>query len=275
MIHVQQLRKRFVQGGGLPGLPGLGALGAWGAAKARVVQAVDGVDFCAPDGRITGLLGPNGAGKTTTLRMIAALLVPDEGRITVDGIDVGQDPRAALARLGVLSDARGLYPRLTALENIVYYGRLHGMTAAAAAARAAHLARVLDMEPLLDRRTDGFSQGERMKTALARALVHNPPNIVLDEPTNGLDVLATRALREALRRLRDDEGKCIVFSTHIMQEVERLCDEVVVVAGGRTVASGSVASLCAHTGHADFEDAFVALAFPDAIALPARLEEAA
>ncbi|MFN9101790.1 MAG: ATP-binding cassette domain-containing protein, partial [Betaproteobacteria bacterium] len=134
MIHVQQLRKRFVQGGGLPRLPGLGALGAWGAAKARVVQAVDGVDFSAPDGRITGLLGPNGAGKTTTLRMIAALLVPDEGRITVDGIDVGQDPRAALARLGVLSDARGLYPRLSALENIVYYGRLHGMTAAAAAA---------------------------------------------------------------------------------------------------------------------------------------------
>jgi len=261
MIHVQQLRKRFVQGGGLPGLPGLGALGSWGAAKARVVQAVDGVDFCAPDGRITGLLGPNGAGKTTTLRMIAALLVPDEGRITVDGIDVGQDPRAALARLGVLSDARGLYPRLTALENIVYYGRLHGMTAAAAAARAAHLARVLDMEPLLDRRTDGFSQGERMKTALARALVHNPPNIVLDEPTNGLDVLATRALREALRRLRDDEGKCIVFSTHIMQEVERLCDHVVVVAHGRTVADGTVAELTRRTGQPDFEEAFVRLAF--------------
>jgi sodium transport system ATP-binding protein len=135
------------------------------------------------------------------------------------------------------------------------------MTAAAAAARAAHLARVLDMTPLLDRRTDGFSQGERMKTALARALVHDPPNIVLDEPTNGLDVLATRALREALRRLRDDEGKCIVFSTHIMQEVERLCDHVVVVAHGRTVADGTVAELTRRTGQADFEETFVRLAF--------------
>jgi sodium transport system ATP-binding protein len=267
MIHVQELSKRFVQGGG--GLMGLGR------SKARAVQAVDGVSFKAADGRITGLLGPNGAGKTTTLRMIAALLTPDAGRIEVDGVDVAQAPRAALARLGVLSDSRGLYPRLTARENIVYYGRLHGMSDAAASARADRLAQVLEMQPLLDRRTDGFSQGERMKTALARALVHDPPNIVLDEPTNGLDVLATRALREALRRLRDEHGKCIVFSTHIMQEVERLCDEVVVVAGGCTVASGSVASLCAHTGHADFEDAFVALAFPDAIALPARLEEAA
>jgi sodium transport system ATP-binding protein len=193
--------------------------------------------------------------------MVAALLVPDEGRIEVDGIDVARAPAQALARLGVLSDARGLYPRLSARENIVYYGRLHGMTAAAAAARAAHLARVRDLEPLLDRRTDGFSQGERMKTALARALVHDPPNIVLDEPTNGLDVLATRALREALRRLRDDEGKCIVFSTHIMQEVERLCDQVVVVAQGRTVAEGTVAELSARTGLSDFEETFVALAF--------------
>ncbi|MFN5155387.1 MAG: ATP-binding cassette domain-containing protein, partial [Betaproteobacteria bacterium] len=212
-------------------------------------------------GRITGLLGPNGAGKTTTLRMIAALLVPDEGRITVDGIDVGQDPRAARAGRGVGAAARGRSPGLSARENSVSAGRRPGMPAAAAAARAAHLARVLDMEPLLDRRTDGFSQGERMKTALARALVHNPPNIVLDEPTNGLDVLATRALREALRRLRDDEGKCIVFSTHIMQEVERLCDHVVVVAHGRTVADGTVAELTRRTGQPDFEETFVRLAF--------------
>ncbi len=254
MIRVHDLHKRFVQGGG--GLPFLGRT------PAREVKAVDGVAFEATDGRITGLLGPNGAGKTTTLRMIGALLKPDAGRIEVDGIDVAQAPGAALARLGVLSDARGLYPRLTARENIVYYGRLHGMTAAAAAARAEHLAHVLDMAPLLDRRTDGFSQGERMKTSLARALVHNPPNIVLDEPTNGLDVLATRALREALRRLRDDEGKCIVFSTHIMQEVERLCDHVVVVAQGRTVAEGTVAELSQRVGQNDFEETFVRLAFP-------------
>ncbi|MCX8006470.1 MAG: ATP-binding cassette domain-containing protein, partial [Burkholderiaceae bacterium] len=172
-----------------------------------------------------GLLGPNVAGKTTTLRMIATLIKPDAGSIRVDGIDVLMQPTAALARLGVLSDARGLYPRLSARENIVYFGRLHGMPSDAAHARAERLAELLDMRALLERRTEGFSQGERMKTALARALVHDPPNIILDEPTNGLDVLATRGLREVLRSLRD-AGKCIVFSTHIMQEVERLCDVV-------------------------------------------------
>ena len=263
MIVVSELSKAFTQGRGR---------------RARRVQAVDRVSFTAPDGRITGLLGPNGAGKTTTLRMAAALIVPDSGSVQVDGIEVAARPAAALARMGVLSDAKGLSTRLTARENIVYFGRLHGMSREAAQARAEALAQVLEMNDLLDRRTEGFSQGERMKTALARALVHDPPNIVLDEPTNGLDVLATRALREALRTMRDEAGQCIVFCTHIMQEVERLCDEVVVVAGGRTVASGSVEALCTRTGQADFEDAFVALAFPEAghsLATPARLEEAA
>ena len=250
MIKIERLRKSFSLGSGR---------------QKRTVRAVDGVDFTAADGRITGLLGPNGAGKTTTLRIAAALIEPDSGHVHVDGIDVARRPAAALARMGVLSDARGLYPRLTARENIVYYGRLHGMTAAAAAARTELLAKTLDMQALLDRRTEGFSQGERMKTALARALVHNPPNIVLDEPTNGLDVLATRALRDTLRRLRDDEGKCIVFSTHIMQEVERLCDHVVVVAQGRTVAEGTVAELSAATQQTDFEETFVQLAFPPAL----------
>jgi sodium transport system ATP-binding protein len=226
-----------------------------------VVQAVAGASFSAADGCITGLLGSNGAGKTTTLRMVAALLVPDAGRLAVDGVDVVAQPAAALARLGVLSDARGLYPRLTARENIVYYGRLHGMSPAAAASRAEALADTLEMRALLDRRTDGFSQGERMKTALARALVHDPPNIILDEPTNGLDVMATRALRDTLRRLRDEQGKCIVFCTHVMQEVQRLCDHVVVMAHGRTVASGSVAELCRRCCTDDFEQAFVSLAF--------------
>ena len=246
MIEVQQLRKTFTQGRGK---------------QARTVHAVDGVDFIAADGRITGLLGPNGAGKTTTLRIAAGLIEADGGQVLVDGIAVARQRAAALARMGVLSDARGLYPRLTARENIVYYGRLQGLSLAAATARAEALAKTLDMQALLDRRTEGFSQGERMKTALARALVHNPPNIVLDEPTNGLDVLATRALRDTLRRLRDDEGKCIVFSTHIMQEVERLCDHVVVVAHGRTVAAGSVAELALATGDTDFEETFVKLAF--------------
>ncbi len=227
------------------------------------IRAVRNVSLHAADGRITGLLGPNGAGKTTSLRMLAALIEPDAGSLTVDGIDVVTRSREALARMGMLSDARGLYPRLTARENIVYYGRLHGMTRDDSEARAQALARMFDMVALLDRRTDGFSQGERMKTALARALVHDPSNIVLDEPTNGLDVVATRALRESLRWLRSAEGgaKCIVFSTHIMQEVERLCDTVVVVAHGRTVACGSVDELLAQTSETDFEDAFVKLAF--------------
>jgi sodium transport system ATP-binding protein len=246
MIAMDELRKRFTSGRGR---------------QARTVVAVDGLTLHARDGAITGLLGPNGAGKTTSLRMLVGLVTPDSGSIHVDGIAMREDPQGLRARLGVLSDARGLYPRLTARENIVYHGRLHGVPEEAAQARCDHLARLLEMQSLLDRRTDGFSQGERMKTALARALVHDPANIVLDEPTNGLDVVATRALREALRTLRDETGKCIVFSTHIMQEVERLCDRVVVVSHGRHVADGSVASLCEQAGTDDFEDAFVRLAF--------------
>jgi sodium transport system ATP-binding protein len=251
MIRIDNLNKRFVAGSGR---------------QRREVAAVQGLSLEAVDGRITGLLGPNGAGKTTTLRIAAALIEPDSGRVQVDGIDVQREPRRALARMGVLSDARGLYPRLTARENIVYYARLHGMADAAAQARVDVLAEMLEMRPLLDRRTDGFSQGERMKTSLARALIHDPPNIVLDEPTNGLDVVATRALRESLRRLRDEHGKCIVFSTHIMQEVERLCDRVIVVAQGRKVAEGTVAELLAQTGERDFEEAFVRLAYGSAAA---------
>jgi len=254
MIHIDHVAKRFT------------------AARGRSVQAVADVHLHAPDGCITGLLGPNGAGKTTTLRMLAGLITPDAGRLAVDGLDVATQPRAALARMGVLADARGLSPRLSARENIVYYGRLQGLSRDAAHARAEALAESLDLKPLLERRTDGFSQGERMKTALARALVHDPANIVLDEPTNGLDVLATRALREVLRHLRSPAGggKCIVFSTHIMQEVERLCDSVSVVSHGRTVASGTVGELLAQTGERDFEEAFVKLAFADELAQAER-----
>lgn len=253
MIRVESLHKRFAAPAG----------GWFARAAVAAVVAVERIGFSAANGRITGLLGPNGAGKTTTLRMVAGLIVPDTGTIDVDGIDVLREPRQALRRMGVLSDARGLYPRLTARENIVYYASLHGLGRDAAQARAEALAETLDMKPLLERRTEGFSQGERMKTALARALVHDPANIILDEPTNGLDVLATRALREALKHLCSPAGgsKCIVLSSHIMQEVERLCDEVVVVARGRTVAVGTVAQLCERTGERDFEEAFVKLAF--------------
>jgi sodium transport system ATP-binding protein len=257
MIAVHGLAKSFV-------VSRVHWRGLWLARSGpTVVEAVRQVSFDASDGSITGLLGPNGAGKTTTLRALAALIRPDAGRLAVDGIDVAMRPRDALARMGVLSDARGLYPRLSARENIAYYGALQGMAPDAANQRAETLARMLEMAPLLDRRTDGFSQGERMKTALARALVHDPPNIILDEPTNGLDVQATRGLREALRFLSTPAGgrKCIVFSTHIMQEVERLCDSVVIMSKGRTVTHGTVDELLAETGERDFEEAFVKLAF--------------
>ena len=266
MIEISGLAKSFAVAASRP--RGLGRFAHLTRKRVAptVVHAVRDVSFTAPGGHITGLLGPNGAGKTTTLRMLAALITPDAGRLLVDGIDVVARPREVLAKMGVLSDSRGLYPRLTARENIVYYGALQGMEREAADARAQDLARMFDMTALLDRRTDGFSQGERMKTALVRALVHDPANIILDEPTNGLDVLATRALRDSLRWLRTPAGgsKCIVFSTHIMQEVERLCDSVVVVADGRTVASGTVPELLERTGESDFEEAFVKLAFAPA-----------
>jgi len=249
MIEASALCKRF-------GPP----RGRWHGAAARSVQAVNGLGFVARDGAISGLLGANGAGKTTTLRMLAALIEPDAGRIAIDGIDAIREPRRALARIGVLSDARGLYPRLTARENIVYFGELQGMPREAAAARAEALGQWLSMQDLLERRAGGFSQGERMKTALARALVHDPHNLILDEPTNGLDVPSTRALREILRRLRA-AGKCILFSSHVMQEVVQLCDHVVLVAAGRDVASGEVGALLARAGRSDFEDAFVELAY--------------
>lgn len=264
MIRIQGLRKAFEArtGGGL-----------FKRGGKRSVVAVEHLDLDAPDGVITGLLGPNGAGKTTSLRMLAGLFKPDAGGIRVDDIDVLEQPRAALARMGVLGDAHGLYPRLTARENVVYYARLQGMENDQAQARAEALADLLDMRSILERRAEGFSQGERMKTALARSLVHDPANIVLDEPTNGLDVVATRALREVLRHLRSPAGgsKCIVFSSHIMQEVEQLCDQVVVMSHGRSVATGSVLELQARTGTDRFEDAFVALAFPE-VAAPSAQE---
>ena len=260
MIHIEHLAKSFTA---IQPAKAKRAPMRFGSRPKTQVHAVRDVNLLAPDGVITGLLGPNGAGKTTTLRMLAGLIPPDAGRMTVDGLDVATHTQAAIARMGLLSDSRGLYPRLTARENSVYFGQMQGMSVDAARARAAVLADMLDMHHLLGRRTEGFSQGERMKTALARALVHDPANIVLDEPTNGLDVVATRALRESLRFLRTPEGgsKCIIFSTHVMQEVERLCDNVVVVAGGRTVAEGSVQALCERAGEYDFEEAFVKLAF--------------
>lgn len=207
-------------------------------------------------GEVVGLLGPNGAGKTTTMRMLYTLMTPDQGRVMVDGIDAAKDPVAVRRQLGVLPDARGVYKRLTARENIAYFGQLHGMSAAQIRDRTRVLSQALDMEDILDRQTDGFSQGQRTKTAIARALVHDPRNVILDEPTNGLDVMTTRALRGFLRGLRE-EGRCVIFSSHIMQEVAALCDHIVIIAKGTVMAAGSADELRAQTGETNLEDAFV------------------
>ena len=222
------------------------------------MQAVRGVSFVARDGEITGLLGPNGAGKTTLLRMLATLIVPDAGSAHIGGLDVVRDRYVVRERIGVLSDARGLYPRLTARENIRYYGELHGLSGPALSARVDVLLDTLGLAPLADRRAQGFSQGERMKVAIARALVHDPATILLDEPTNGLDIMSVRALREQLRALRG-AGKCLLFSSHVMQEVAALCDRIVILGAGRVVADGTAPELLAQSGAATLEDAFVAL----------------
>jgi len=222
------------------------------------VRAVQDVSLRAEDGRITGLLGPNGAGKTTTLRVICTLLKPDQGRIQVDGVDALAEPEQARRRLAVLPDARGLYRRLSARENIEYFGRLQGLDETTLRQRTDRLVEDLGLADVEHRHAEGFSQGQRVKTAIARALVHAPQNLLLDEPTNGLDVMATRAMRELLRRLRA-EGRCIVFSSHIMQEVASLCDVIVVLAQGRVVARGSPDELRAQAGADNLEDAFVKL----------------
>jgi len=221
------------------------------------VRAVQEVSFTARDGRVTGLLGPNGAGKSTTLRMLYTVLRPDGGSARIDGCDIARDPLAARRRIGVLPHGAGLYPNLTARENIRYHGALAGLAGDALDARIDELVALLDLGDIADRRAKGYSQGERTRVALARALVHDPQNLLLDEPSNGLDVLGTRALRALITRLRD-AGRCLLFSSHVMQEVAALCDEIVIVAHGRVVAAGTPDALRARTGAATLEDAFVA-----------------
>jgi len=248
MIEVERLSKSFVA--------------RVHGKRSRVAAVVD-VSFTAGDGAITALLGPNGAGKTTTLRMIGTLVDADAGRVRVGGLDAQGNALAVRAQLGMLSDARGLYARLTARENIAYYGDLRGVPPGALNERLSMLAELLDMTPLLDRRTEGFSTGERMKVALARALIHDPQHLILDEPTAGLDVMSTRALRRLLGHLRA-QGKCIVLSSHIMPEVEQLADHIVIVAHGRSIAEGTAEEIRQRAAAASLEDAFVALAYGDA-----------
>lgn len=234
MIHVQGLYKSFGN-----------------------VRAVQDVSFSAADGQITGLLGPNGAGKSTTLRMLYTLLKPDSGSAQIDGFDVREAPLEVQRRIGVLADARGLYPRLTTRENIRYFGRLHGLEGEALERQIDSLIALLDMQPIADRRTEGFSTGEKLKVAIGRTLVHNPQNVLLDEPTNGLDVMSTRAMRQFILRLREN-GKCVLFTSHIMQEVAALCDQIVIISQGVVSATGSPDELRKQTHRENLEDAFVA-----------------
>jgi sodium transport system ATP-binding protein len=222
------------------------------------VTAVQDVSFTAENGTVTGLLGPNGAGKTTTLRMIYGLVKPDSGTIQVDTHNAVADPIAAQAALGVLPDQSGLYPRLTPREHIRYFANLQGIHDSQLEQRMQTWLELLDLKAVADRRVGGFSHGERTKVALARALIHNPQNIVLDEPTNGLDVVSTRTVRDVIRRLKS-ENRCVVFSSHVMQEVSALCDRIVVIASGRVVAEGTSQHLLALTGKTDLEEAFIAL----------------
>ena len=222
------------------------------------VKAVQDVSFIAPDGKITGLLGPNGAGKSTTLRMLYTLLKPNAGTAQVDGFDIRKSPLEVQRRIGVLADARGLYPRLTSRENIRYYGRLHGLEGKALEKQIDSLLALLDMRSIADRKTEGFSTGEKLKVAIARTLVHNPKNVLLDEPTNGLDVMSTRAMRQFILRLRD-EGRCVLFTSHIMQEVAALCDQIVIISQGEVSVTGSPDDLRRQTGQENLEDAFVSV----------------
>ncbi len=233
MIEVQNLRKAFGK-----------------------VQAVRDVSFRATNGRVTGLLGPNGAGKSTTLRMLYTVLRPDSGTARVDGISALDDPLAVRARMGALPHGAGLYPQLTARENIAYFGALQGLSGRSLTKQVDKMIELLDIAEFADRRTKGFSQGQRTKVALARALVHEPANILLDEPTNGLDVMAIRSLRELIKRLRD-AGKCVLFSSHVMQEVAAICDDIVIIAAGKVASAGSPASLRSEAGTDDLEDVFI------------------
>jgi sodium transport system ATP-binding protein len=239
MIQVEEVRKRFGE-----------------------FHALESVGFTARDGQTTALLGPNGAGKTTLLRILVGLLKRDGGKVEIDGVDPARDPLRVRRDIGFLTDQFGLYERLTTREHLVYFAQLHGMDAPSIRARIDEAVGMLAMEDIIDRRARGFSQGQRIKVALARALLHRPRHFLLDEPSRGLDVMSTRALRRVLTTLRE-QGSCIIMANHVMQEVTHLCDDVIVIAKGKTVAQGSPQALCELTGIANLEDAFVNLVGTD------------
>lgn len=246
MIAADGLYKSFKRVGSSGGKP---------RSEQRIV-AVNSVSFKAEDGSITGLLGPNGAGKSTTLRMLATLVKPEKGSANIDGHDVSTQVLQVRQHLGFMPHNAGIYPRLTARENVHYYARLCGLNRKDSSERTGELIEQLTMSKFADRRANGFSQGQKTKVALARALVHRPQTIMLDEPTNGLDVMATRGLRDIIRKLAAD-GHCILFSSHIMQEVAALCDHIAIISDGIVAMEGSLDGILESTGQTDLEDAFV------------------
>lgn len=233
MIEVKQLSKTFAD-----------------------VTALDSLSFTAPDGQITGLLGPNGAGKTTCLRIVYGLLQAQHGQALINGIDANQTPIKARQQIGIFPDKFGLYERLNAREQISYFAQLHGLRGTALTTAVDGVIKQLEIGNLAERKMTGFSQGQRMKVALAQALVHDPKHLILDEPSRGLDVMSTRILRDILRQQRA-KGTCILFSSHVMQEVAALCDRVVVMAKGKVAAQGTPDELCEMTGETALEEAFV------------------
>jgi sodium transport system ATP-binding protein len=221
--------------------------------------AVDGLSFQVASGEIYGLLGPNGAGKTTTLRVLAGLLVPTAGAARVAGVDVATEPLVVRRRLGFLTNTTGLYPRLTGTELLGYFARLHGLDREGAAARIETLSRALELGPFIGRRSESLSTGERQRLSIARAVLHDPDVLILDEPTAGLDVLASRFLRDFVRAERE-RGKAIVFSTHYLAEAELLCDRIGLLHRGRLLAEGTPGALRAAAGDApSLEEAFLRL----------------
>jgi sodium transport system ATP-binding protein len=205
--------------------------------KGRYFQSVKDVSFSCGQGEVLGLLGPNGAGKTTTLRMLSTALKPDSGTVVIDGEDVLANPIIARKKIGFLSSSTGLYGRLTGRENIAYFGELHGITKSIISAR-------IDMQSFLDRRAENFSSGMKQKTAIARAVIHEPSLVVLDEPTTGLDIMATSTVMDFIQRLKD-KGTPVIFSTHHLDEVQMLCDRVTVINQGESVFNDSLAAFSA------------------------------
>lgn len=222
------------------------------------IEAIRNISFTAGNGKVTGLLGPNGAGKSTTLRILYGLLAQDSGEALIDGVEIGSDRLSAQRKIGVLPDSHGLYIRLTAREHIHYFGQLHKVDKNLLESRTSDLIKLLNMESIADRRVEGFSQGERMKVCLARSLIHDPPNVLLDEPTNGLDVMTTRTVREIITDLKE-RNIAVLFSSHLMHEVARLCDHIIIISDGLVVASGTTDKIREVAGKDNLEDAFVKL----------------